>query len=99
MVRVRRPDPSAVVPLDREEVCLCAGRRAFRTVSSITSLDVSLLTVLGSELKSGFITAVNYTECASSPGTYAKSVLRGKGDPGYYLTSCSSSFRSWYARC
>lgn len=32
----------------------------------------------------------NYTESASSPGTWAKSVMRGSGDPGYFLTACKS---------
>ena len=38
-------------------------------------------------MQKGYMNVTNYTECASSPGTYAKSVMRGKGDPGYLLTS------------
>ena len=50
-----------------------------------------MLTVRYRQLKSGWMTVTNYTESASSPGTYAKSVVRGQGDPGYVLTSRESS--------
>ena len=33
------------------------------------------------------MTVTNYTEAASAPGTWAKTTIRGKGDPGYLLTA------------
>lgn len=36
----------------------------------------------------GFLKLTNYTETASSPKTWAKSVMHGDGDPGYRLTAC-----------
>lgn len=38
----------------------------------------------------GFLKLTNYTETASSPKTWAKSVMHGDGDPGYRLTACES---------
>ncbi|KAI0752779.1 hypothetical protein C8Q80DRAFT_1148186 [Daedaleopsis nitida] len=45
----------------------------------------------------GKMVVTNYTESASSPGTWAKSVMRGSGDPGYFLsaymiTECALAF-------
>ncbi|KAI9067472.1 hypothetical protein FKP32DRAFT_1588577 [Trametes sanguinea] len=39
------------------------------------------------ELEKGFMVATNYTATASEPATWAKSVFRGQGDPGYLLSS------------
>ena len=47
-------------------------------------------------LKNGWMTVTNVTECASAPGTFARSVMRGQRDPGYLITSrtsCSPSQR------
>ena len=38
-------------------------------------------------MQSGYMNVTNYTEAASAPGTWAKTTIRGKGDPGYKLTS------------
>ncbi|TFK88041.1 hypothetical protein K466DRAFT_88124 [Polyporus arcularius HHB13444] len=38
-------------------------------------------------MEKGWMNITNYTECASSPGVWAKSVMRGQGDPGYLLTA------------
>ncbi|PIL33671.1 hypothetical protein GSI_04294 [Ganoderma sinense ZZ0214-1] len=38
-------------------------------------------------MKSGYMNVINYTEAAGVPGTWAKTTIRGKGDPGYKLTS------------
>ncbi|RPD57921.1 hypothetical protein L226DRAFT_538874 [Lentinus tigrinus ALCF2SS1-7] len=39
------------------------------------------------EMEKGWMTITNYTECSSSPGVWARSVMRGQGDPGYLLTA------------
>nr|VWO99198.1 Uncharacterized protein [Ganoderma boninense] len=38
-------------------------------------------------MQSGYMNVTNYTEAAGAPGTWAKTTIRGKGDPGYKLTS------------
>ncbi|CDO75968.1 hypothetical protein BN946_scf184888.g18 [Trametes cinnabarina] len=38
-------------------------------------------------MEKGFMVATNYTATAAEPATWAKSVFRGQGDPGYVLTS------------
>ncbi|TBU27867.1 Saccharopine dehydrogenase-domain-containing protein [Dichomitus squalens] len=39
------------------------------------------------QLKTGYMTVTNFTEAASAPGTWAKTTIHGKGDPGYLLTA------------
>lgn len=38
-------------------------------------------------MKAGYMKVTNYTEAASAPGTWAKTTISGKGDPGYSLTA------------
>ncbi|OSC96785.1 hypothetical protein PYCCODRAFT_1378483 [Trametes coccinea BRFM310] len=38
-------------------------------------------------MEKGFMVATNYTATASEPATWAKTVFRGQGDPGYLLSS------------
>ena len=45
-------------------------------------------------MKSGYMNVTNYTEAAGSPGTWAKTTIRGKGDPGYSLTAGAYSLFS-----
>lgn len=49
-------------------------------------------------MEKGFMDVTNYTESATSPGVYAKSTMKGNGDPGYLLTSSQSSPRSVLTR-
>ncbi|KAI0645103.1 Saccharopine dehydrogenase-domain-containing protein [Trametes meyenii] len=39
------------------------------------------------EMKKGFLKVTNYTATASTPETWAKTVMSGKSDPGYLLTA------------
>ncbi|KAI1786338.1 Saccharopine dehydrogenase-domain-containing protein [Ganoderma leucocontextum] len=39
------------------------------------------------EMDAGYMKVTNYTEAADPPGTWAKTTICGKGDPGYRITS------------
>ncbi|KAI0828046.1 Saccharopine dehydrogenase-domain-containing protein [Trametes gibbosa] len=43
------------------------------------------------EMNQGFLKLTNYTSTASSPASVAKTIMWGKGDPGYRLTACMIS--------
>lgn len=43
------------------------------------------------DLEKGFLKLTNVTSAASSPDVQVKTVIRGKGDPGYLLTASKSS--------
>jgi hypothetical protein len=38
-------------------------------------------------MQNGFIVATNISKSTSEPPVYVKSVMKGKGDPGYLLTA------------
>ena len=42
-------------------------------------------------MQKGFLKLTNITSAASDPSVKVKTVIKGKGDPGYLLTASASS--------
>jgi len=76
-------------PVASEKISASAWRRPLRQVSFLTvSADSSSdCLVIRRALQRGFMISTNISKSASEPFVHVKSVIKGRGEPGYFLTA------------